>query len=366
MTSTGSRDSHQVTLVSLLQQRRTWLRLALAGLAVLVLWPLIRWALVDAVFWPPTPEACRVVSAEGAESEPLRAACWPAVLDTLRLLLVGRYPAEDVWRLCAAAVCGGMALFSTLRRWPLWTTCLGLMAAALFVMGAPWLGLVTVPSSEWGGLALTMILSTVGLVGGGAVGMVLAVARSSALPVARWLAITYTEVLRGVPLITVLFFALYILPLFLPQDAERMSEVGRAAIAIVMFEAAYFAEVIRGGLAAVDPGQDEAARALGMSPFQRLRLVILPQALRAATPALISTSIGLIKDTSLVAIIGLFDLLGTARNVPSIPRWIGRDIEPLIFAGLVYLTLSLLLERMAARYGTNRQAASTMILGRSA
>jgi general L-amino acid transport system permease protein len=178
----------------------------------------------------------------------------------------------------------------------------------------------------------------------------LALARVSNMPIARWMATGYIETLRGVPLITVLFFALYLVPLVLPAGSSGLSEVARAAIAIILFQAAYIAEVIRAGLAAVDPGQDEAARALGMGPWQRQRLIVLPQALRYATPALVSTSIGLVKDTSLVAIIGLFDLLGTARNVPSIPRWIGRDLEPLIFAGMVYLILSLLLEKVARRY----------------
>jgi general L-amino acid transport system permease protein len=191
----------------------------------------------------------------------------------------------------------------------------------------------------------------VGIVGGFPLGLALALGRTSTakIPIARWLAVAYIETIRGVPLITVLFFSMYLLPLFLPQGFGSMSEVGRAAVAIVLFEAAYIAEVLRGGLAAVDKGQSEAAKALGLNGLQRLRLVVLPQALRVSAPALVSTTIGLIKDTSLVAIIGLFDLLGTARNVPSIPRWLGHDLEPLVFAGLVYVIICLVLERVAKR-----------------
>lgn len=339
--------------------RKKVLRLAvhavLWSLAAYAFWPVVRWLAVDAVFWPPVPEACRMAVAGSTETEPKGGACWPVVWDTLQILLVGRFPAAEMWRLGVAALLGGAALVVAFRRQRILTPLLFLIAAAVCVTGAPWLGLAHVPASEWGGLTLTLMLSIAGLAGGFALGLALAVARKSRLPVARWLAIAYTETLRGVPLITVLFFAMYVLPLFLPRDWGSLSEVGRAAVAIILFEAAYLAEVIRAGLAAVDRGQDEAAKALGLSKLLRLRLIILPQALKHAAPALVSTGIGLIKDTSLVAIIGLFDLLGMARNVPSIPRWIGRDLEPLIFAGCVYLVLSLVLERAATHFELRRQ-----------
>jgi general L-amino acid transport system permease protein len=198
-------------------------------------------------------------------------------------------------------------------------------------------GLAPVETALWGGFLLTAILSALGVAAGSTLGLALALGRSSTMPVPRLLATAYIETVRGVPLITVLFFAMYVFPLFLPSSWSNISEFGRAAVAIVLFEAAYFAEVIRAGLGAVPQGQHEAAKALGLNAAQRLRLVIFPQAFKISLPALIATTIGLVKDTSLIAVIGMFDLLGAARNVPSIPMWIGRDLEPLIFAALFYL-----------------------------
>jgi general L-amino acid transport system permease protein len=341
-------------------QRATVTALLLALLCFL--WPIFAWLVVDAVFWPVTAEACL-----NSAGEAIRGACWPAVMDTFKLLLLGRYPSEEQWRVLAALavlVVGAFVLILRLRgRWKIsrqvaaLISVTSLVIAAVLISGSPLIGLVAVETALWGGFMLTAVLSIIGVAAGSALGLALALGRSSTLPVPRLLATAYIETVRGVPLITVLFFAMYVFPLFLPSGWSNISEFGRASVAIVLFEAAYFAEVIRAGLGAVPQGQHEAAKALGLNAAQRLRLVIFPQAFKISLPALIATTIGLVKDTSLIAVIGMFDLLGAARNVPSIPKWIGRDMEPLIFAALFYVVLSLALDSLAKKFELQRSPA---------
>jgi general L-amino acid transport system permease protein len=351
-----------------------WMLAAL--LALPMLWPVSRWLIWDAVFWPPDPSACGHSSIAGEAVRPM-GACWPAVWDTLPLLLFGRYPREEIWRI---GVAGALFIFAVVflvfggarRQWGAaeassnagslrslwqmgtrmrWTACaLCLLAAFTVFRGAPVLGLPAVVSSLWGGFFLTIILSVGGIGFGFPFGVLLALGRRSAKPIVCGLSTAYIELIRGVPLITILFMSNYLLPLFLPPGSLSLDELLRAQVAIILFQAAYIAEVVRGGMQAVDPGQYEAARALGMSYGMMMRLIILPQALRVSAPALVSTFIGLVKDTSLVAVIGIYDLLGSARNVPSIPEWVGRDFEPLIFAAAVYFVVCVLLSRLAQRY----------------
>jgi general L-amino acid transport system permease protein len=326
------------------------------------LWPIFSWLVVDAVFWPVTAEACL-----NSAGEAIRGACWPAVMDTFKLLLVGRYPAEEQWRVLAALavlIVGAVALTTRFsgrrkisRQIKALVTVTSLIVSAVLISGWSLIGIVPVETALWGGFLLTAILSIIGVAAGSTLGLALALGRSSTMLVPRLLTTAYIETVRGVPLITVLFFAMYVFPLFLPSGWSNISEFGRAAVAIVLFEAAYFAEVIRAGLGAVPQGQHEAAKALGLNAAQRLRLVIFPQAFKISLPALIATTIGLVKDTSLIAVIGMFDLLGAARNVPSIPKWIGRDLEPLIFAALFYLVLSLALDSLAKKFELQRSPA---------
>ena len=329
------------------------------------LWPIFSWLVVDAVFWPVTAEACL-----NSAGEAIRGACWPAVMDTFKLLLVGRYPAEEQWRVLAALavlIVGAVALKTRFsgrrkisRQIKALVTVTSLIVCGVLISGSTLfspVGLVPVEAALWGGFLLTAILSIIGVAAGSTLGLALALGRSSTMLVPRLLTTAYIETVRGVPLITVLFFAMYVFPLFLPSGWSNISEFGRAAVAIVLFEAAYFAEVIRAGLGAVPQGQHEAAKALGLNAAQRLRLVIFPQAFKISLPALIATTIGLVKDTSLIAVIGMFDLLGAARNVPSIPKWIGRDLEPLIFAALFYLALSLALDSLAKKFELQRSPA---------
>lgn len=345
-------------------------------LALPVAWPLSRWLFWDAVFWPPDASAC-ARTPESVDALAPSGACWPAVWDTLPLLLFGRYPRDEVWRIAVAGVllllaaacllCGHAAArldqptqsagrFSGLRgalasdRGRLAGGAVALVAAFVFFRGTSVFGLTPVESSLWGGFSLTVILSVAGIGFGFPLGLVLALGRRSSKPVVSWLSTSYIELIRGVPLITILFMSNYLLPLFLPPGSLSLDELLRAQVAIILFQAAYIAEVVRGGLQAVDPGQFEAARALGMPYATMMRVIILPQALRISAPALVSTFIGLIKDTSLVAVIGIYDLLGSARNVPSIPEWVGRDFEPLIFAAAIYFIVCALLSRLSQRF----------------
>ena len=201
-----------------------------------------------------------------------------------------------------------------------------------------------VPSSMWGGLMLTILLAVVGITFSFPFGVLLALGRRSSLPLVRVACTAYIELIRGVPMVTLLFMAAIALPLFLPAGAPAPENVMRAMVAIVLFEAAYLAENVRGGLQSVPKGQSEAADALGLSGFQKLRLIILPQALRAVIPAIVGQFISLFKDTSLVVLVGLFEFLGIARAVIGQPEWIGvpggitREIY--LFAFVVYFIFS--------------------------
>jgi general L-amino acid transport system permease protein len=201
----------------------------------------------------------------------------------------------------------------------------------------------------WGGLLLTLLLTIVGNFGALPLGILLALGRRSKLPIIKYFSIGYIELIRGVPLITILYMASVLLPLFLPIDVARPDLVIRAMIGFILFEAAYQAENVRGGLQAIDRGQYEASQALGLNGTQTTILIILPQALRAVIPALFNSFISLFKDTSLVAIIGLFEIIRIARSVLAQPEWLGTHREVFLFAFVIYWAFNL-----AFTYGSRR------------
>jgi general L-amino acid transport system permease protein len=205
-----------------------------------------------------------------------------------------------------------------------------------------------VASNLWGGLLLTLLLTVVGNFGALPLGILLALGRRSKLPIIRSFSIGYIELIRGVPLVTILYMASVILPYFLPIDV-RPDNVVRAMIGFILFEAAYQAENVRGGLQAIDRGQYEAAHALGLNGAQTTLLIILPQALRAVIPALFNSFISLFKDTSLVAIIGLFDIVRISRSILAQSEWLGTHREVFLFAFLIYWAFNL-----AFTYGSRR------------
>jgi general L-amino acid transport system permease protein len=318
-----------------------WLRDNLFGgwasglLTLLLLWLLwttvaafVDWALLDAV-WRPDPEACR--AGPGA--------CWGFIAEKHRFILFGTYPYAEHWRPAAAcALLTALWSLSLIRK--LWRPRLALLwTAGLLVVGAlMWGGLPGLPYVEnerWGGLILTLLLTTFGLACAFPLAILLALARRSDLPVLRGLAVGFIELVRGVPLISLLFMASVMLPLFLPPGLS-IDKLLRAQIALILFAAAYLAEVVRGGLQAIPRSQYEMADALGLTYWQRTLHVVLPQALRIAVPPLVSTFIGFFKNTSLVVIIGLFDLLSTIKVSLNDPAWTGFGVEAYLFAAAVY------------------------------
>ena len=324
--------------------------LVLITLLLKIFLEFVDWAFLDAV-WRPDSKACR--EAAGA--------CWGFVADKHRFILFGTYPFEEHWRPAVATLlllCL-WALSLCRKFWSLWLTPVWLAGlAAIGVLmwgGVP--GLPYVENERWGGLILTLLLTTFGIAFAFPLAIVLALGRRSDMPVIRALCIGYIELIRGVPLISVLFMASVMLPLFLPPGLT-MDKLARAQIALIAFAAAYLAEVVRGGLQAIPKAQYEMADALGLTYWQKTLYVVLPQALRIAVPPLVNTFIGFFKDTSLVLIIGLFDLLSTIKVSLTDPAWSGFGVEAYLFAAAVYFlfcfAMSLYSRRLEANPYSNR------------
>jgi general L-amino acid transport system permease protein len=296
-----------------------------------ILPPLIDWALVHAVWAPRNAALCRAASSAGA--------CWAFVAEKYRFILFGTFPADQHWRpaLVIAILVGLYALsaLGAMRRERLVSFWLcGLVLIGVLMWGGLF-GLSYVDNERWGGLTLTLLLATFGLALAFPLSILLALGRRSEMPLIRWFSTAYIELIRGVPLISVLFMASVMLPLFLPPGVS-IDKLLRAQLAMALFAAAYLAEVVRGGLQAIPRQQQEAAQALGLSYWQRTRYVILPQALRIAIPPLVNTFIGFFKDTSLVVIIGLFDFLTTIKVSLAEPAWTGFGVEAYLFAAFGY------------------------------
>ena len=271
----------------------------------------------------------------------LLAADWRVVVSNLPLYVVGSYPVDQRWRpllwMVALVVLIGFTLLGP-RRGPLqrWLPLIWLAMAPLGL----WLvagGLVLEPVStrDWGGFTLTLLLTFGSGLLALPIGVLLALGRRSRLPVLRLSSTAYIELMRAVPLIAVLFFGQLLIPLFLPQGLE-INRVLRAVLAFAFFAAAYIAEDVRGGLQAIPPTQREAAAVLGLSEWQSLQLVVLPQALRIALPSLTNQAVGLLQNTSLMAILGLVELLGISRSLLANPVFIGRFLEVYLWLAAVY------------------------------
>ncbi len=197
------------------------------------------------------------------------------------------------------------------------------------------LGLSSVEPTQWGGLPLTLLLSVFGLTIAYPLGVMLALGRQSKMLTIKWMCVVYIELIRGVPLISLLFMGSFIFPLFLPEGVN-IPTILRALVAITLFTAAYIAEVVRGGLQAMSRGQYEAADSIGLSYFLTMRLIILPQALKIVIPPTVSILISAFKDTSLVVIIALWDLLKTTQSMLSNPEWMGFSREAYLFVAILY------------------------------
>ncbi len=309
-----------------------------AALTVLVVWllwrtipPFLDWAIFNATWAGSTREACAEVSG----------ACWTFVKVRFDQFMFGFYPLDERWRVMlgfALLVVAAIPLFIRGFRHKM-ALAAGILivypviAYYLFHGGA--LGLDVVPTPRWGGLFLTLVIAGVGIVCSLPIGIVLALGRRSHMPVVRMFCVGFIELVRAVPLITVLFMASVMLPLFLPEGVN-FDKLLRALIGVALFSSAYMAEVVRGGLQAIPKGQYEAAQALGLNYAKMMGLVVLPQALRIVIPGIVNTFIGLFKDTTLVLIIGLFDLLGIVKAALTDAGWLGLALEGYIFAGFMF------------------------------
>jgi general L-amino acid transport system permease protein len=276
-----------------------------------------------------------------------RSANWAAVTENARLLAVGRYPVAQLWRMWVAL---GLVLLQplllVLQAWLpegrarsrlqqfSWVLLPLSLIVTLWLLGGG-LGLKAVRTSLWGGLTLTLLVALVSVGLAFPFAILLALGRQGRLPVIRGICTVYIELVRGLPLIGILFMAQVMLQLMLP-GSWRLDRLLRAIVGLVLFNAAYLAENVRGGLQSVPTGQIEAAKALGLAVPQTLSLIVLPQALRVALPAIVGQFISMFKDTSLLALFSLFELTGIARSILSQPDFLGRNAEVFLFIGLLY------------------------------
>lgn len=320
----------------------TWLKERLfntwynAILTLVILWALISWVpdLIDWFFtsalWQDAPaEVCREVAG----------ACWAFVYEKWRFILFGTYPFDEQWRPGAAVVLFiGMVVVSCMK--PMWNKSLlviwpvGLAVCWILLSGGIF-GLTDVPNNLWGGLPITLMLAVLGCLIAFPISIALALGRRSKMPIIKAFSVGYIELIRGVPLITVLFMASVMFPLFMPEGIT-IDKLLRAQVAIILFAAAYLAEVVRGGLQAIPKGQYEAADAMGLSYWQSMGFIILPQALKITIPPQVNTFIGMFKDTSLVLIVGIFDLMFTMRVAINDLEWRSYYIEGMVFVAIIY------------------------------
>ncbi|MCJ8518326.1 general L-amino acid transport system permease protein [Pseudorhizobium tarimense] len=312
----------------------------------LLLWSvpgMLSWLFFEAVWSGENREACLTMAQGGVQPDSWNGACWAFVGDRFQQFMFGRYPIEERWRpiLVTVMFIGLLAPILTPRLpykgWNALALFVVFPILAFFLLHGGTFGLERVETPLWGGLMVTLILSFVGIAVSLPVGILLALGRKSDLPVIRLFCVTFIEVIRGVPLITVLFMANVMLPLFLPTG-WTIDNFLRALVGVALFASAYMAEVVRGGLQAIPKGQYEGADSLGLSYWQKIRLIIMPQALKLVIPGIVNTFIGLFKDTSLVSIIGMFDLLGIVRLNFTDTDWITpvTPITGLIFAGFIF------------------------------
>ncbi len=304
---------------------------ALVAAALWWLPGLIDWLLLQAVFRADAG-ACQAASHAGA--------CWGVVAEKYRIILFGRYPHEEQWRpLLATALLLAVIVASGRRLLPLrvMLTAWAITLPAFFVlMGGGRFGLQPVGSDQWGGFPLTLLLATLGMLLAFPLAILVALGRFSGLPLLRGLCRAYVELVRGVPLISVLFLASFLFPLLLPPGIS-IDVLLRVLLGIVLFAAAYLSETIRGGLLAIPAGQHDAAAALGLGRWQAMRWIILPQALRAVVPSMMNSAVSIFKDTSLVTVVSLYELTGSlSLALAGDPEWRSFHLEGYLFIALIY------------------------------
>lgn len=310
------------------------------------------WKLIESVFswivlngiWSGGAEACRQTGGF----------CFPFLFEKFRFIIFGFYPDGELWRptLAMIILIGTLVYSKEPKRWNKKLVYNWIVMFFLFF----WLmyggfGLKVVTNDKWGGLPLTLMLATIGIICSYPLGIVMALARRSQMKVLKTLSVCYIELIRGVPLISVLFMSSVMFPLFLPEGVN-FDKLLRAQVAIILFVSAYMAEVIRGGLASIPSGQYEAAQSLGLSYFQTMRYIIVPQAIRVVIPPTVNTAIGMFKDTSLVLIIALFDLLNTTKTSLRDPEWLGFSLEAYVFVAIIYFLFCYSMSKYSKRLET--------------
>ena len=310
---------------------------AIAALALIV--PgLIEWAFIDSTLTGDVGKDC-----------PAEGACWAWLDQRINLFFYGSYPSDSYWRvnLCLVLLVPALAylLFNKLpyARYGRWFSLAYPVIAGFLLVGG--LGLEVVTTDQFGGFMLNLIAGLVGIALSLPIGILLALGRRSRLPIIRWLSVAFIEFIRGVPLITLLFVAAILLPLFLPPEVS-LDTLIRVMIIVTLFASAYMAEVIRGGLQAIPQGQYEAGQAMALGYWQSMRLIILPQALKISIPGIVNTFIGLFKDTTLIYLVGLFDVLGQARQLQTNQYWLGKvDYPTFVVVALFFFVICFSMSR---------------------
>ncbi|CNI80819.1 amino acid ABC transporter permease [Yersinia bercovieri] len=334
----------------------SWSNSLLTLLCLWLMWqlipPLLNWTIFNANWLGTSRTDC---TREGA--------CWVFIHARFGQFMYGLYPIEQRWRINTTLIIGLLTLLPLFwramprrgRYLAVWMVAYPLLVWVMLYGG--FLGLSRVETRQWGGLTLTLIIASVGIAGALPLGILLALARRSSMPVVRILSVVFIEFWRGVPLITVLFMSSVMLPLFMTEGTS-IDKLIRALVGVVLFQSAYVAEVVRGGLQALPKGQTEAAESLGLGYWKTQGLVILPQALKMVIPGLVNTIIALFKDTSLVIIIGLFDLFSSVQQATVDPAWLGMSTEGYVFAATVYwifcFSMSRYSQHLEKRFHTGR------------
>jgi general L-amino acid transport system permease protein len=327
----------------------TTLTLVSAVIIVLLVWPTVKFLFIDAV-WTGSSRLDCLSETVGREV----GACWPFVKGKFAQFMYGFYPESEQWRVNVTYALGAILLVPLLIpsapfKGPNAVVFFGAFPViAFFLLTGGVFGLPHVETRVWGGLLVTLVISFTGIILSLPLGILLALGRRSEFPIVRTFCIIFIEFWRGVPLITVLFFATYMLPFFLPTN-WRIDGLARVLIGVVLFAGAYMAEVVRGGLQAIPRGQFEGAMALGLGYWRMMGLVILPQALRLVIPGIVNSFIALFKDTTLVLIVAIFDLLGQLRAAFADPSWATPVtlFTGFAFAGIIYFVVSFGMSRYA-------------------
>lgn len=299
---------------------------------------LVSWLVVHAT-WTGSPSGC---STEGA--------CWAFIHAKFRFILFGVYPPQEQWRpTVVLAVIAAISLWTLPpKHWNRRTAVawVATVIASIAVLQGGFAGLTSIPTSSWGGLPLTVLLTIFSVGLGFPLAVFVALGQRSEMVLVRWVSRGFVELMRGIPLVSLLFIASVMLPIILPENFS-IDKLARAVVALVLFSAAYLAEVLRGGFQGIDAGQFDAAKALGLRWSATVRLITLPLAIRNVIPSLTNTLIVMVKNTSLVVVVGVFDLMSTSRVAAADPDWASPYKESYLFVGLIYLIICFGLSRYA-------------------